>query len=156
MFIARAKRSSQRKSDGRSTSDIYLRGVACGVRGDDFLAPPDTPTNSCSMAKRADLSHPRRAIRTCSLAVYRVIPFRVRGTTAVTSRGRERSDIDTLNRRTMSLVVLIKKRQDGSRVAVSFEPERRMRVCRSWIAAALSLFLDLALHEQSWIHLCLD
>jgi len=71
-----------------------------------------TPTNSCPAAKGADLSHPRRAIRARGLAA-RTFPRKA-------SRGRAGSeDIDTSNRRTMSLVLLIKKRQDSARVAAS-------------------------------------
>lgn len=59
-------------------------------------------TNSCPAANEADLSHPWRAIRTCSM----YIAFRS------CSRGSWGSDIYSSNRRTMSLVVLIKTRQD--------------------------------------------
>lgn len=102
--------------------------------------------------KGADLSHPRRVIRTCSL---RCTSGRVRGTTAMTSWGREGSDIDTLNRRTMSLVVLIKKRQDGPQIAASFAPGQGMRVCCSWLGLVVYFCFYISRRMNIRVRICM-
>lgn len=89
---------------------------------------------------RGEQSEPASAI-----AVGPAAPPRVYGHDGYEARGRAGSDIDTTDRRTMSLVVLIKKRRDSLRAAASFEGRDTgcaLAVCGP-ASSRVPLFLDL-------------